>query len=105
MFILILLSMFSVHAKVIFDKGTVIKCPIDNKPVYKLADSVKEGEGIDASKLFLYGTEKHPEKDSSTLCSSIIQTWRGICVYTNSGWMPEECKKVLELRFEVRPTL
>ena len=96
----------SAQAAVVLKKNMVITCPSNHEPVYKLAKSFKDTDsGLTANHLYFYGTKKHPKQGDGFLCDAAVSSWRGVCIHTNKGWVPEACQKGLRVKLEFEPFL
>lgn len=94
------------QAPVVLKKGQIISCPANHKPMYKLTESLREGEAIRSDMVVYHDTGKKPEKlnvaglPAGFACDSVVMTWRGACIHTNQGWKPDACQVGLRVKLE-----
>lgn len=105
MFLYFFISMALAQSPVVFKKGMLITCPKNQKPVYSVVETVREGQALTSKDIVFYGTKKSPLKGEAFLCDSVISTWRGVCIHSNQGWLPESCQNGLRIKLEFEPTV
>lgn len=91
--------------KVALKKNQLITCPLDHKPVYRVAKTLYEGDAITTEHLIEMASKKHPKADQPFKCNALIQGWAGICIHTNQGWIPEACRKRMQFNITFKPLI
>ena len=98
-------STYANDRSLVLKQGMNITCPKNHKPVYTVVKKVKEGDAVTSKHVVLYGSRKPPKAGDSYRCDSIVQTWRGVCIHTDQGWLPKSCQVGLRIKLEFEPVV
>jgi len=106
-FLLLFLVPFSLMAEmpVVFKKGMIINCPITMKPIYKFVKTLREGDSVSSDRLIDLETGKKPLPDEPFKCDSVIIGWSGVCIFSNQGWRPKKCQKLIRATYSFVPII
>jgi len=84
----------------------ILVCPISQKPVYRIMESISDGESVAAKHLFDIEANKPATPGQGAKCNSLLVGFAGTCAYTKaSGWLPEWCKESLVMTYHFQGVL